>query len=152
MIDSKTSFPSHTLFVTKKYHLMKRKLSMLCLILALGGLTPAHAQGLDPTGTWKWNVANPDGQIPDITVTLKLKGETLAGKITRRTGTTSVTNGLFKGDQVSFQVIREGKLGKTTTTYRGKLDGDAIKGKVEIDAGGKNFSSDWEIKRDSAKL
>ena len=58
---------------------------------------------------------------------------------TRSSGTTAITNSLFKGDKVSFQTVREGKAGKSTTTYSGNLSGDTIKGTVEIDARGKNL-------------
>jgi hypothetical protein len=128
---------------------MKGKLSTLCLILALGCLAVAQAQSRhpDPSGTWKWNRANPDGQIPDITVTLKLQGETLTGTITKRSGTTAITNGVLHGDEVSFQTVRESKGRKTTATYSGKLSGDTIKGNVEIEVGDQVFSSDWGLKR-----
>jgi hypothetical protein len=121
-------------------------------VLALTGLTlSTSAEGkaatVNPTGNWKWNVPNPDGQIPDIKITLKLQGESLTGTVTKGSGTTAITNGVCKGDNVSFQTIRESKSGKGTTTYTGKLSGDTIRGKVEINAGGKTLSSDWEIKR-----
>jgi hypothetical protein len=54
---------------------------------------------------------------------------------------------VYKGDEVSFQTVRQGKAGKSTTTYHGKLGGDTIKGNVDIDTAGKKFSSDWEAKR-----
>jgi len=120
-------------------------LTLFLSILGAGG--GGQEPDANPAGTWKWDVANPDGQIPKIIFTLKLQGETLTGTITKSSGTTTITNGVFKGDNVSFQTIREGKAGKTTTTYRGKLSGDTIKGKVEINAGGKEFNSDWAAKR-----
>jgi hypothetical protein len=129
---------------------MKRKLTTLCLVLALGGLVSAQGQHLDPTGTWKWTApANPDGRIPDITFTLKLQGESLSGTRTSSTGTTPITDGVFKGDEIFFQNIRQGHAGKSTTTYTGRLSGDTIKGKLEIDARGQILSSDWEVKREA---
>jgi autotransporter translocation and assembly factor TamB len=134
---------------------MKRKLSTLCLILALGGLVQAGDTKLDPTGTWKWVApANPDGQIPKTTFTLRLQGETLTGTRTSSTGTTTtITNGVFKGDEVSFQVLSEGHAGKSTTTYSGKLSGDTIKGKLEIHilSRDRTLSGDWEVKREAGK-
>ena len=134
---------------------MKVQLS-LCLttaLLALAGTSPtlsASESAVNPTGIWKWNPTNPDGRIVEVTFTLKLQGKALTGTVTRGTGsagTTTVTNGVVKGDEVWFQTVREGKGGKSTTTYRGKLSGDTIKGNVEIDAGGKKFSNDWEANR-----
>jgi len=130
---------------------MKRKLSTLCLIVALGGLLQAADVKLDPTGTWKWHVTNPDGQSHEITIIFKLQGQALTGAVIKSSGTTAITNGVLKGDQVSFQTIRAARNGKSTTTYTGKFSGDTIKGRVEIDASGKKLSADWEIKRETAK-
>ena len=105
---------------------------------------------VNPTGTWKWVApANPDGRIPEITFTLKLQGETLMGTVNKSTSTTAITNGVFKGDTISFQTIREGKAGKKTTTYSGKLSGDTIKGNMETDVDKTKFhnNSEWEARR-----
>jgi hypothetical protein len=130
----------------------------ICLTTALLVLTvtgsniSAGAEGKKPaaipTGTWKWIApTNPDGRTPEITFTLKLQGETLTGMVNKSTGTTTITNGMFKGDEVSFQTVFEGKRGKRTTTYSGKLSGDTIKGKMEADGGGPKISTDWEARR-----
>lgn len=133
---------------------MKRILSILCLLLALGCLAHAGEAKPDPTGTWQWVApANPDGRIPKVTFVLKLQGETLTGTVTKNSGTKNITNGALKGDEVSFQVQSEGHAGKSTTTYTGKLTGDTIKGKFEIHilASDKKISSDWEVKREAGK-
>jgi hypothetical protein len=135
-------------------HIMKRKLTLLLLLLAFGCLAQAGDAKPDPTGTWKWVApANPDGRIPRTTFTLKLQGETLTGTVAKSTGTKVITNGTFKADIVSFQVLSEGHAGKSTTTYSGKLGGDTIKGKLEIYVHARNqtLSSDWEVKREAAK-
>jgi hypothetical protein len=140
--------------ISRLFNPMKRKLSTLCLLLALGGLAQAADTKPDPTGTWKWVApANPDGQLPKTTFTLKLQGEVLSGTVTKSTGTKAITNGVFKADAVSFQVLSEGHAGKSTTTYRGKLTGDTIKGNLEIHIPARNqtLSSDWEVKREAAK-
>ena len=133
---------------------MKRKLATLCLLLALGGLAHADGTKQDPTGIWKWAApANPDGRTPDITFTLKLQGETLTGTLTTGAGkTTILTNGVVKGDEVSFQTPRhetsspKGRI--TFTSYSGKLGGDRIKGTVIIYLDDKIFNErNWEIKR-----
>lgn len=127
-------------------------LATVLLFLAVTGSTlSTGAEGKEPaaspTGTWKWNPANPDGRIVEITFTLKLQGETLTGTAARSSGTNTIINGVFKGGEVSFQTVREGKAGKSTTTYRGKLSGDTIKGTVEIDARGKKVTDALEAKR-----
>jgi hypothetical protein len=130
---------------------MKHKSFVLALILALGCLAHAEDKKLDPTGTWKWRPANPDGRTVEINFTLKLQGQALTGAVIKSTGTTAITNGVLKGNQVSFQTIREAKGGKGITTYTGTLNGDTIKGKVIINASGKELSADWEVKRETAR-
>jgi hypothetical protein len=125
---------------------------MLCLLAACASLPGRAADAkLDPSGAWTWNAANPDGQMPDITVNLKLQGEALTGTIVKSTGTVAITNGTFKGDEVSFQQVRLGRNGKSTTTFTGTLSGDTIKGKAEIETGTNHVASDWGLKRVGAK-
>ena len=123
-------------------------------LLAVTGLTlSAEETTFNPTGTWKWVApANPDGQIPKITFTLKLQGKTLTGARISSSTTTILTNGVVKGDEVSFQTPRhetsspKGKI--AFTTYSGKLSGDTIKGTTDIFVDDKLFSSrNWEVKR-----
>jgi hypothetical protein len=45
-------------------------------------------------------------------------------------------------------VISLGHAGWTTATYSGKVTGNVIKGKVEIDVADKHFSTEWEAKRE----
>jgi hypothetical protein len=136
---------------------MKRKLSSLCLILALGCLAQAQDKDgkPDPTGTWKWSHTNPDGRTVDTVFTLKLQGETLTGAILKRNGPMAITNGIVKGDQVSFQTRHEASFPKgtiVTETYSGTLSGDTITGKMVIETNGKNFgSTPWQVKRGTAK-
>ena len=72
----------------------------------------------------------------------------MTGTVNKSTSTEVITNGAAKGDEVSFQTIREGKAGKTTSTYSGKISSDTIKGTVEIDVGDRKLGSqDWEADR-----
>lgn len=128
----------------------------ICLTIALlflaftGSTLKAGEATANPTGTWKWVApTNPDGRIPDITFNLKLQGEALTGTVIKQsTGTEAITNGIVKGDEVSFQTVRQKSGGKTTTTYSGKISGDKIKGTVETDVGDRKFGpQDWEADR-----
>lgn len=128
-------------------------LATLILALAAVGWPPgdsaaAEASAVNPTGTWKWIAPlNPDGRPPEATFTLKLQGETLMGTVNKSSSTATITNGVVKGDMISFQTVREDKAGKSTTTYSGKLSGDTIKGTVIIDVGNRKMPSAWEAKR-----
>ena len=130
-------------------------LTAALLVLAVTGATglagpPGKTPTADPTGTCKWTPANPGGKAVEFTITLKLQGETLTGTITKGPTTTAITNGVVKGDKISFQTRKEASYPKgtiVTTTYIGKLSGDTITGKVVIDTGGNNFSDVWEARR-----
>jgi hypothetical protein len=124
-------------------------LASAALFLAIAGTTIKAEESAHLTGTWKWVApANPDGQIPAITFTLKSQGEAVTGTVNKTAGTETITNGVVKSDEVTFQTIRQKKAGQTTTTFTGKISGDKIKGTIEIDAGGRIFGpQDWEADR-----
>jgi len=129
-------------------------MTMLLALATTGPMLRAAETNVNPTGTWKLiEPANPDGRIPDITFVLKLEGDALTGIRTTSAGkTTILTNGVVKGDEVSFQTPRhetsspKGKI--SFTTYNGKLNGDKIKGTFVIYIDDKVFSSqNWEVER-----
>ena len=128
-----------------------------CAILAMGFSAQA-ADNVDPTGTWSWGRPGRDGG-PDITTTLTLKmdGEKLTGKMTtpgRRGGDpreADIQQGKVSGNEISFIVVREFNDNKFTTKYLGKIDGDQLKGKMEFERNGESRSRDWEAKRVKGK-
>ncbi|MEK6260032.1 MAG: hypothetical protein AABP62_15530 [Planctomycetota bacterium] len=130
---------------------MKRR-EFLALGLALIGMV-GIAQAADkpnPTGTWKWSVTVND-QKRDATLKLKLEGDKLTGTMLGRNNQeTAIEDATFKDGEVAFSVTRERNGQKNTTKYKGKLDGDTIKGKSESERDGKTQSRDWEAKREKA--
>jgi hypothetical protein len=50
-------------------------------------------------------------------------------------------------DEVTFTVNREFNNQKFTIKYKGKVEGDTIKGKTEFERNGEAQSRDWEAKR-----
>ena len=124
--------------------------SFLALGIAIIGLTGmSHAADKpDPTGTWKWKMMGRNGQDREVTLKLKLEGEKLTGTISGRNNDTNIEEATFKDGEVAFSVTREMNGQKFTTTYKGKVDGDAIKGKVK--RGNQTEERDWEAKREKA--
>ena len=127
-----------------------------CAILALGATAQAQDKKADPSGTWTWTTPGRNGG-PDRKSTLKLKleGEKVTGTLSApgRGGQSSdveISDGKFKGDEVSFAVTREVQGNKFTAKYNGKISGDSIKGKIEMPGrdGGEGRSIDWEAKRE----
>jgi hypothetical protein len=118
------------------------------LVLALVHLAGAARADdkANPTGTWKWTVER-NGQTFDMSLKLKAEGDILTGELIRNDQETKIEDGTFKNGEVSFTVVREFNGNKVTFKYKGKLEGDTIKGKTEIERDGQTMERDWEAKR-----
>ncbi len=94
----------------------------------------------NPAGTWKLALKYP-AHVEEMTLKLKLEGNTLSGSATGRDGTeNAIKDATYKDGDVSFGVV-EDRQGKTsTTTYEGKVKGDTITGTTQ-------FGQDWTAKR-----
>ena len=118
---------------------------------------------VNPTGTWKVTFPN---QTNGPTLKLKLQGDKLTGTMSRQAGgkieQLTLEDGKLNGDEISFltrhfatvyikNVLQPTDTNQVTlSSYRGKISGDIIKGKVEKDTRG-TFANvrtqDWEAKR-----
>ncbi len=130
---------------------MKRR-QFFAFSLALLSLTAFSlaADKPDPTGTWKWSVTFND-QTRDMTLKLKLEGDKLTGSMLGRNNQeTAIEDASFKDGEVAFSVTRERNGQKNTTKYKGKLEGDTIKGKLEMSRNGQDQSRDWTAKREKS--
>jgi len=123
-------------------------------VLMMGVLIPARADDkkVDPTGTYVWTVPGRNGG-PDRTntLTLKLEGDKLSGKVASpgRDGKpvdTEIKDAKISGADVSFTVTREFNGTSFTNKYSGKLADGAIKGKMEFNRNGDAQSRNWEAK------
>lgn len=120
----------------------------VAILLVTG--TVRAADKPDPTGTWKWSFTVNDMKR-DVTLKLKLDGDKLTGAMLGRNNQeTAIEEASFKDGEVAFSVTRERNGQKFTTKYKGKLDGDTIKGKSEGMRDGQTQSRDWEAKREKA--
>lgn len=127
-----------------------KMLRLLCSFLALAAAASAFAA--DPTGTWKWSVQSPNGEI-QTTLKLESKDGKLAGAYSNQFGDTAISNVSFQEDVLAFEVVREFDGNKFVIKYRGKLDGDTIKGTLEAPGpdGGEGMKLDWNAKRTPSK-
>jgi hypothetical protein len=123
---------------------------LLCSFLALAAATVAF--GADPTGTWQWTTRSPNGDI-ETTLKLESKDGQLVGAYSNQFGDTMISNVSFQEDVLAFDVVRELGGGKFVVKYRGKLEGDALKGTLEAASpdGGEPFKLDWNAKRTPAR-
>jgi hypothetical protein len=129
-----------------------KRLVVAALVLAFAG--PAGVSRAEdkpnPTGAWKWTVTRGD-QKQERTLKLKLEGDKLTGAYVGRDGKdTPIEDATFKDGEVAFKVTRERDGNKFTVKYKGKVEGDTIKGKTEFERNGETQSRDWEAKRDKS--
>jgi len=112
-------------------------------------LAASAALAGDPSGSWKWKVTTPNGDAIDISLKLELKDGKLAGTYSSRFGDAPITEASFKDDAIAFSVEREFDGNKFTIKYQGKLDGDSIKGSLELPGfgGGDPTKMDWNATR-----
>jgi hypothetical protein len=128
-----------------------KKSPRLFLTAVLGFLAFAvSAFAGDPTGTWKWTFTAPGGgRTIDSTLKLELKDGQLSGTISGFRGETAISDASFKDDTVQFSVVRERDGQKRVSKYTGKVEGDSIKGNVEMPGrdGGEAHKMDWVATR-----
>jgi hypothetical protein len=119
------------------------------MCLSLVSLVATARAAADANGTWKWKFTTQNGQDFELAVTLKVDGEKLTGQLTLPMGDKiDIKDGTFKNDEVSFttEVERNGNTFKAK--YKGKVEGDTIKGKSERERNGETMVRDWEPKRE----
>ena len=123
-------------------------LAALALAVGLAGGNAAAQDKKDATGTWKYSITFND-QTRETTMKLKQEGDKLTGTITGRDNMESpIDEGTVKDGVVAFSVTRERDGQKFTVKYNGKLEGDTIKGTMEVNFGGQARMVDWEAKRE----
>jgi len=123
-------------------------------VLVMGVLIQARAEDkkVDPSGTYIWTVpARNGGADRTNTLTLKLEGDKLTGKLTApgrggQTSDTEIADGKIAGTDVSFSVVSTFNGNTATNKYSGKIADGTIKGKMEFERNGDAQSRDWEAK------
>jgi hypothetical protein len=125
------------------------RLSILLAAAVLVTFFATNVQAANPNGTWTWKFSGQNGQEIELSLTLKTDGDKLSGTLKRPNGQgTEIMNGTFKNDEVAFTTVIERNGQSFTTKYKGKIEGDTIKGKTERERDGQVNSRDWEAKRE----
>jgi len=102
------------------------------------------------TGNWKYAISIESGDVMNLVLTLKQDGENVTGKVKVSEFETPITEGKVAGDAISFKIPVDANGTKFTSTYKGTLSGDAIKGKIHSDWGGQDHNYDWNASREKA--
>ena len=95
------------------------------MLLALA----ASVFAADVNGNWKGSLKTQNGDL-DTSMVLKVDGEKLTGTVTNMYGEEQITEGVVKGDAVSFIIMAGG--GQFKLVYKGKVEGDQIKFTVTV--------------------
>lgn len=105
---------------------MRRALSMLFAVLAVATISVYAA---DVSGKWTAQVAGRDGQTREQTFTFKVDGEKLTGSVSGMPGGSDaeIKDGIAKGDDIAFSIVRSFQGQEVKLLYKGKVSGNEIK-------------------------
>ena len=106
---------------------MTRRALLLASILLFAFTSAAFA--LDMNGKWTGTMTTPNGDL-EVNMNFKIDGEKLTGTVSNMYGEEQITEGMVKGDDVSFIIMAGG--GQFKIVYKGKVAGDGIKFKVTL--------------------
>jgi SAM-dependent methyltransferase len=102
---------------------------------------PANIAGL-----WRWNVKTPGGER-DYTLNVTQKFQEISGHVRAQTRESPISDGLLKGDQMSFRVRDEIAGQNVTMQFQGHIRGDMIDGSAEVKGGPFEGTHPWTAKR-----
>ncbi|MEK6287117.1 MAG: hypothetical protein AABO57_15360 [Acidobacteriota bacterium] len=104
---------------------MKYRVVIFSAVLVLASLTLALAAHVD--GKWTATVPGRGGQTSETTFTFKSDGAKLAGTVSTPQGETPISDGVIKGDEISFTMTFEAQGNSIKLLYKGTVAGDEIK-------------------------
>ena len=118
------------------------------VMFGLCGLALAADAKADPAGTWKCEYEI-GGQKREATLAIKKDGDKLTGMMTYQDKQEAKLNDLkFKDGELTFSVERKVNDMTFNVEYKLKVEGDKIKGKAAVDAGGEKREFDVEGNRE----
>ena len=124
-------------------------MKILRILVSFLAVAPATAVfAADPTGTWTWAVHSPNGDI-GTTARFGSKDGKITGAYSNEFGETAINNATLEGDVLAFEVVRDLGGNQFIVKYRGKIEGDTIKGTIEAPGfgGGEAQKFEWSAKR-----
>ncbi|HEX9684512.1 MAG TPA: methyltransferase domain-containing protein [Burkholderiales bacterium] len=101
-------------------------------------IMPANA-----AGAWKWRSAEGAGVV-ETELTLRQTFQVLDGSAVVEGRPERVENGRMRGDEIRLMLVAEAGSRTLWREFRGRVDGDAIRGKVSLPGGGER---DWNATR-----
>lgn len=116
---------------------------MLATLMTLAVAATAWAAAVD--GKWTWKGGQNQDQV--INLDLKQDGEKLTGTLTRGDQKTEIKEGTIKGSDLAFVVVRTINGQERKQSFKGKLDGDTIKGEITFTTQDGDQKREWTATR-----
>jgi hypothetical protein len=100
----------------------------------------------DPNGTWAWERTFQDNTT-EFVVRLAWEDKKLTGKYSAFGNTTEIEDGRFDKGELSFTCHREFGGNEFDVHFKGKVEGDEIRGNINLDFGQGPQDFEWIAKR-----
>jgi outer membrane protein assembly factor BamB len=104
---------------------------------------------INPRGLWKWSSAGRNGDQRDNWVKLAYAKGKLTGVYRSTRSQAPLKEAQLKDNQISFKVERTFGTRTTTTTYKGTVSKEGIKGTYAFRRGDEGQSAEWSATRDT---
>ena len=98
---------------------MKRVILILCCALT--------ATAADVSGIWKLAYSSENGLKREAMLDLKVEGGQLTGVLSSERGKAPISKGTIRGDEITFDLVRDARYDVITVHYKGRIEGGAMK-------------------------
>ena len=124
----------------------KAKNIVFAALILLAPLAFCFAQeGINVSGEWDLTVNTPRGEMTS-TAKFVQEGEKLTVTVASPRGESTGT-GTIKGADIEWTITRESPRGQFTITYKGKVEGNTMKGEAQM---GDFGTSEWKATKKTA--
>lgn len=118
-----------------------RWMGVVCALAVAISLPLMAQEPAKVAGKWEFSFQGPQGPITQ-TLTLEQNGADVKGTMASQRGEVPVT-GKVSGKNITFSITRETPRGTMTTEYKGTVDGDTMKGTMQM----RQQEVEWKAKR-----
>jgi beta-glucosidase len=122
---------------------IERKMSELL------GDRPVRSARVDPSGEWTWKIKDPNEEMIEAPLVLKLTGDRVEGTFhAQGDRKLEIEKGTLKGNELKLTVRRQRTQGgEMVYEVTGLVEGNQITGKVSTEMDGRTVTQDWSAKR-----
>ncbi len=121
--------------------------AIVSFVTGFSGALSAVATDPDVTGLWKWTTTVGTKEFDQV-LNLELKDGKLTGTVSRGQETVPIEGAKCANGELTFAVTLDRSGQKLVTKYAAKITGDALKGTITAEFGGKGRALPWEAARE----